>query len=123
MPEALPAVRAVWRQFLGDRPDLPTMAEAGPPGFEAAAVYALMAPLGTPKEIVALLHRETNAVLVQPELREKLAAHALRALLLAHDPGPPLLLPKSGRKCTLGARGGAGWRGSGKPSGARRSWR
>ncbi|MFM9979624.1 MAG: Bug family tripartite tricarboxylate transporter substrate binding protein [Burkholderiales bacterium] len=58
-------------------PDLPTMAEAGLPGFEAAAVYALLAPLGTPKEIVALLHRETNVVLAQPELREKLAAQGI----------------------------------------------
>ena len=53
------------------------MAEAGLPGFEAAAVYALLAPLGTPKEIVALLHRETNVVLAQPELREKLAAQGI----------------------------------------------
>ena len=36
-----------------------------------------MAPAGTPKDIVTLLHRETNAVLLQPELRDKLAAQGI----------------------------------------------
>jgi len=58
-------------------PDLPTMAEAGVPGVVSATDYALFAPAGTPKEIVALLNREVNAVLEMPDLRAKLAAQGV----------------------------------------------
>ena len=55
-------------------PDVPTMSEAGLPGFESYTDYALYAPVGTPKAIVTLLNRETNAVLQLPDLRAKLDA-------------------------------------------------
>jgi tripartite-type tricarboxylate transporter receptor subunit TctC len=58
-------------------PDLPTMAEAGIPGVVSSTDYALYAPAGTPKEIVARLNRETNAVLEMPDLRAKLAAQGI----------------------------------------------
>ena len=58
-------------------PDLPTLSESGLPGFEASATYALMAPAGTPKDIVALLNREANVVLLQKDLRDKLAAQGI----------------------------------------------
>ncbi len=74
-------------------PELPTMAEAGFPGVVSATDYAVYAPAGTPKEIVALLNREINAVLQLGDLRARLAAQgisisgstpeALRAELLA----------------------------------------
>ena len=53
-------------------PDVPTMSEAGLPGFESYTDYALYAPAGTPKAIVALLNRETKPVLQLPDLRAKL---------------------------------------------------
>jgi len=55
-------------------PDLPTMAEAGFPGVVSATDYAIFAPAGTPREAIALINRETNAVLQMPDLRDKLAA-------------------------------------------------
>jgi tripartite-type tricarboxylate transporter receptor subunit TctC len=58
-------------------PELPTMAEAGVPGVVSATDYALYAPAGTPREIIALLNREVNAVLQMPDLREKLAAQGI----------------------------------------------
>ena len=58
-------------------PDLPTMAEAGLPGFESVAIYALFAPVGTPKDIIALLNREANVVLQQADLRERLAGQGI----------------------------------------------
>jgi tripartite-type tricarboxylate transporter receptor subunit TctC len=58
-------------------PELPTMAEAGFPGVVAATDYALYAPAGTPKEIIALLNREVNAVLQIDDLRAKLAAQGI----------------------------------------------
>ena len=58
-------------------PDLPTMAEAGVPGVIAATDYALYAPAGTRREIVARLASETAAVLEDADLRAKLAAQAI----------------------------------------------
>ena len=61
-------------------PDLPTIAEAALPGFESVAIYALLVPAGTPKDIVAYLNRETNAALQVPDLREKLSAQGIEPL-------------------------------------------
>jgi tripartite-type tricarboxylate transporter receptor subunit TctC len=61
-------------------PDLPTIAEAALPGFESVAIYALLAPAGTPKDIVAYLNRETNAALQNADLREKLSAQGIEPL-------------------------------------------
>jgi tripartite-type tricarboxylate transporter receptor subunit TctC len=58
-------------------PELPTMEEAGVPGVVSATDYALYAPAGTPREIVTLMNRETNAVLQMPDLRAKLAAQGI----------------------------------------------
>lgn len=52
-------------------PDLPTMAESGFPGFEAVPWFGLLAPAGTPKEIVDKLHAETVKALALPEVRKK----------------------------------------------------
>lgn len=54
-------------------PDVPTISEAGLPGFQSNTDYAMYAPAGTPKEIIALLNRETVAVLAEPDLKAKLA--------------------------------------------------
>ena len=53
-------------------PDVPTTAETGFPRLVADNSYALFAPAGTPKPIVARLHEATAAVLALPELRDKL---------------------------------------------------
>ena len=57
-------------------PDIPTMVEAGLP-FEISAWLGIMAPAGTPKEIVSKLNAEINKILLLPEVRERLAASAL----------------------------------------------
>jgi tripartite-type tricarboxylate transporter receptor subunit TctC len=61
-------------------PELPTMAEAGVPGVVSATDYALYAPAGTPKEVIARLNREVNAVLEMADLRAKLAAQGIEAV-------------------------------------------
>ena len=58
-------------------PDVPTMREAGFPDAESAAWMAVMAPAGTPSEVVARLNREINAVLQLPEMRERMASAAM----------------------------------------------
>jgi tripartite-type tricarboxylate transporter receptor subunit TctC len=55
-------------------PDLPTIAEAALPGFDASSWFALFAPAGTPKAIVVKLNSELNAILQLADVREKFAA-------------------------------------------------
>ena len=55
-------------------PDIPTMAEAGYPGQIGETPVGLLAPAGTPKAIVDLLHRRVVGYLAQPDTRQKLAA-------------------------------------------------
>jgi tripartite-type tricarboxylate transporter receptor subunit TctC len=53
-------------------PDLPTIAESGLPGYEAATWYAVFATGGTPRDIVALLHGALTKALQTREVRERL---------------------------------------------------
>ena len=55
-------------------PDVPTVAEAGVPGYQAEAWYGLLAPARTPGDIVARLNREVIALLRSDDVRDKLAA-------------------------------------------------
>ena len=60
-------------------PDVPTIAESGFPGFEAAVWYALLAPTGTPPEILAKLNEAANAYLktkASADMFEKLGIQA-----------------------------------------------
>jgi tripartite-type tricarboxylate transporter receptor subunit TctC len=53
-------------------PDVPTMAEAGYPGVEAVTWVGLFAPTGTPREIVALLNKEIDRIIHEPDVAAKL---------------------------------------------------
>ena len=55
-------------------PEVPTIAEAGVPGYEAALWLALLAPAATPAEIVQRLHAEVEVALQDPELLKSLRA-------------------------------------------------
>jgi tripartite-type tricarboxylate transporter receptor subunit TctC len=52
-------------------PDIATMAESGFPGFEAVAWFGVLAPAGTPKDVVARLNREIAQIVRMPDVREK----------------------------------------------------
>jgi len=54
--------------------ELPTVAESGYPGFEAVAWNGFVAPAGTPREAIARLNQEINAVLQSPLVRPKIEA-------------------------------------------------
>jgi tripartite-type tricarboxylate transporter receptor subunit TctC len=79
---ALPQIQAGKLRALGvaspnraaQLPDVPTIAESGLPGFEAVSWYALLAPTGTPKDVVAKLHVEIAKILQLQDIREKLSA-------------------------------------------------
>jgi tripartite-type tricarboxylate transporter receptor subunit TctC len=53
-------------------PDLPTISEAGLPGYDTMVWFGLFAPAGTPKPVVELVNRKTNAVLASPRVKEGL---------------------------------------------------
>jgi tripartite-type tricarboxylate transporter receptor subunit TctC len=53
-------------------PDVPTIAESGFPGFDATTWHGLVAPAGTPQDVVATLHRALNETLNDPEIRRAL---------------------------------------------------
>jgi tripartite-type tricarboxylate transporter receptor subunit TctC len=55
-------------------PNVPTIAESGYPGFEVNNWYAVIAPAGTPREIITRLNAELNAILALPDVRERIAA-------------------------------------------------
>ena len=55
-------------------PDVPTMKEAGVPGYEVTTWYALWAVKGTPKEVVDRMHAETVKALAMPDIKEYWAA-------------------------------------------------
>jgi tripartite-type tricarboxylate transporter receptor subunit TctC len=55
-------------------PEVPTIAEAGFPGYEASSWYGILAPAGTPREIVMKLNTEFRKALEQPEVRKNLLA-------------------------------------------------
>jgi tripartite-type tricarboxylate transporter receptor subunit TctC len=52
-------------------PDLPTPAESGFPGFEAVPRFGLLAPAGTPKDVLDKLQSEPVKALAMPEVRKK----------------------------------------------------
>jgi tripartite-type tricarboxylate transporter receptor subunit TctC len=51
-------------------PEVPTIAEAGVPGYETTIWLGLMAPTGTPKGVIDKLNAEVNKVLSRPETKE-----------------------------------------------------
>jgi tripartite-type tricarboxylate transporter receptor subunit TctC len=54
-------------------PDVPTLAEAGLPGFEAATWFALVAPAGTPRDVRARLNAEVKRALDLPDVKQRFA--------------------------------------------------
>ena len=61
-------------------PEIPTLAEAGVPGYDAAGWFALLAPAGTPPAVVSRLNSVINELLATPELRRQFANVGLEPL-------------------------------------------
>jgi len=87
-PNVMPQVRAGKLRALaqsGSRrspvaPDLPTVAEAGVPGYEVTVWFGLVAPAGTPRAIVAKLNAEVLRILAMPDVRERFLAQGVEPL-------------------------------------------
>jgi tripartite-type tricarboxylate transporter receptor subunit TctC len=56
---------------LGPMPEIPTLAEAGVPGFDFVSWQMIVAPAGTPKDILAKLHRELKAIIASPDVQQE----------------------------------------------------
>jgi len=63
----------------GALPDVPTVAQAGVPGYVASSWNAVAAPRGTPSAVIERLQREIAKALAVPDLRERLAAAGVTA--------------------------------------------
>ena len=61
-------------------PDVPTVAEAGLPGFDVVAWFGFIAPAGTPADIVARLNAEAQKALAMPSVREALTKQGFEVM-------------------------------------------
>ena len=88
MPGAVPHIKAGKLRALAQTglrrtaalPEVPTVAEAGVPGYESLSWSGIAVPAGAPREVVARLNREINAILAQAEMRHKLAEMGAEAV-------------------------------------------
>ena len=91
VPNVLPHVRTGRLRALavttsrrwGELPDVPTLSEAGVPGYEATLWLNLMAPAGVAQEIVQRLYAETAKALQDPELQQSLRSVGVQPHVLA----------------------------------------
>ena len=80
LPSAIPHVRSGKLRALAvttskrspDLPDVPTIAEAGVPGYEATSWFGLFAPAATPAPVLAKLHTALAKALANPEVKKKI---------------------------------------------------
>jgi tripartite-type tricarboxylate transporter receptor subunit TctC len=61
-------------------PELPTLAESGVPGFDVEVWFGVVAPAGTPKEVIATLNAEINRVLALPEVKQRFAQQGVHTI-------------------------------------------
>lgn len=88
MPPAMPYVRSGKLRALAvttthrspAAPDVPTMEEAGVPGFDISNWFAYMVPAGTPADVIGKLNTEINRALKLQDIREKLASAGAEAV-------------------------------------------
>ena len=85
VPSAIAHVRAgrvralavTSKKRISAAPDVPTFEEAGVPGYEAVGWFGVVAPAGTPAEIVARVNREIGEFLKSPEIQQRLISFGL----------------------------------------------
>lgn len=93
MVTGLPHVRAGKLRALGVTsakrvavaPEFPTISEAGLPGYETVVWYGLLAPAGTPQEIVQRLHKESAQILQTQASRERIATDGAEVVASSPD--------------------------------------
>jgi tripartite-type tricarboxylate transporter receptor subunit TctC len=99
IPNVMPHVKAGKLRALAvstpkrspDLPDVPTVDEAGVPGYDATLWLALLAPAGTPNEIVQRLYADTAKVLRDPEVQKAISPTGLDVSILGPQELPAFL--------------------------------
>ncbi|MBD9394103.1 tripartite tricarboxylate transporter substrate binding protein [Acidovorax sp. ACV01] len=81
----LRALAVTSKKRLPQLPDVPTMDEAGVPGFEVMAWHGVFAPAGTPKPVLQRLHKEIAAILRTPEVQHRLEQMGMTGSGIAPD--------------------------------------
>lgn len=84
-PNVLPQVKAGRLRALGSSgtkrspltPEVPTVAEAGVAGYEVMVWFGVVAPAGTPREIISKLNAEVTRILAMPDVRERFLAQGV----------------------------------------------
>ena len=87
-------------------PDIPAIAEAGVPGFEAMQWYGLLARAGTSREIIAMLHKEAVAILRVPATVERLASDGSQVVANTPEAFGELIAAESVKWATVAKRAG-----------------
>ncbi|HZR03736.1 MAG TPA: tripartite tricarboxylate transporter substrate binding protein [Burkholderiales bacterium] len=88
LPNALPHVKAGKLRALAVTtssrsllaPDVPTLAEAGVPGYDVEVWFGVVAPAGTPKSTIVLLNSAINAVLAMPDVKQRFGEQGVRVI-------------------------------------------
>ncbi len=88
-------------------PDVPPIAEAGVPGFDVSNWLGVLAPAGTPKEVIAILHAALARAMATPSLRQQLAAVGIEPLLGSPDEFAALLRSELVKWAQIVKRSGA----------------
>jgi len=91
--QALPLVQSGGLRLLGIGssqrssvvPDVPTISEAGVPGYEASNWWGILAPAATPKEILEQLHETLSEILASPETQRRFSAEGAEAVPMSRD--------------------------------------
>ncbi len=76
----LKALAVTSKERLPQLPDVPTLAESGVPGYEANVWFGIIAPAGTPPQVVEFLHKEISRVVSQPAMQARLDEMGLKPL-------------------------------------------
>ena len=89
--QTLPQIKAGKLKALGvggtkrspTMPDVPTIAEAGVPGYEAVNWWGIISPAGTPAAIVSRIHKELGVIAQSPEMQKRFEAEAVEAVQMS----------------------------------------
>lgn len=76
----LRAIAVTSSQRMSLLPNVPTVAESGLPGYEIRIWYGVVAPGGTPVDVVSKLNAEINRIMLLPDIKERLDAAAMERL-------------------------------------------
>ncbi|HEV2039646.1 MAG TPA: tripartite tricarboxylate transporter substrate binding protein [Casimicrobiaceae bacterium] len=66
-------------------PDLPTISEAGVPGYEVTNWWGIVVPAGTPRSIIDRLHKDLTAVVASPETKKRFETEGAEPLSMSPD--------------------------------------